>query len=1037
MIKNRSIKFLYIGIILCFTNQNLLAQQSADYTYLSKVMQEANVLYHDGLYQSAATVYDDVLSKYKPYEEEHIKSELAFAGIRKALANLYLHPNLGVGALQKAIIDYTPHPIVNEAHFALGDYHYNRKNYKASIASYDNLNWDYFTKEDRSEGIFKQSYCHFVSKHFKQSLSGFNKIAKQGNSYYYEALYYSGMSSYFTNDFDDAAKQFEKLKNHPQYKKDIPNYLAQIYFARTEYDKVISYGERAIKQRGVSKLTTLHQLIGQAYYQKGNYEKALPHLVAYEADTDKLTAEEFYQLAITHHNLGKYEESVPYFREISSLDNEIGINANFYLADAYIKTGDKNSAQSAFRNLQALDIPRDRKDEMQFNYAKISADQGNSSEAITALSKIPKTSAYYKESQALMINLLSSTEDHEAVIKALANLKPLNGELKDIYQKTYYSRAIQNYSDEKYEQAENDFIEALQHPINQELNASSSFWLAHIEADKGDYKRSNKSYGEYLLTSKGLPSTPSVNTFLANYNMAYNYVELGDKRKSLEHFDKTTSIGRKEPKGKSSAIYSDALIRSADLYFEEKDLQTAFKRYKSYTKLKSIGGKDYATYQMATISGLSGETFDQLVLLEDLVDTYPDSEYTDDALVDIGNSYIKLGKNDEARNTFLKIINGFKQSSLLNQAYLKLGLLSYNQGDFPKASEYYQTVFDNNPSPKEADQAMAALEEIYVDDLARPNDYVKIVKEIDGYEIEESDKDSLVYRTAEIQFKNGKYEAAIKAYNDYLREYPKGKHILPVHYGRAQSLTKLKNYSAALSDYEVIVEKGPSQYYEDAIEKAAIITYLNEKDFEKSLKYNMLLESISKDEKKIKRSQYFALRSAHHLDKTELINAYAQKIIANDLTEIDELSFAHYALGKEYYRQNKYAEASKNFEEVITTSKAEIAAESRYLIAEIHYRKKRLDLAEQMCKQANNVISGYPFWVAKSVLLLSDIYIDKDDLYNAKAALEVIVENYKVQDEIPAEAKRKLGLVDNMIKNQNRIIDRTNSETLQLIDNGN
>ena len=1022
-------------MLFCLTTTLLFSQQSVDYIYLAKALEEADDHFAEGLYQAASKQYEEIINEYKAKEEEHIKHQLASAGIGKALADLYVHPNAGISSIQKAIIDYTPHPKTNDAHFALGNYHYNAKNYKESIASFDKLNWDYFNKKKRAEGIFKQSYCHFVSKHFRQSLSGFAKVAKQGNAYYYPATYYSGMSSYFTNEFDDAAKQFEKLKNHPTYKKDIPNYLAQIYFTRNEYDKVISYGEKALKQKGINNVTGLHQLVGQSYYQKGNYEKAITHLVAYESQTEKLTAEEFYQLAITHHNLGRYDESIKYFREISSLDNEIGINANFYLADAYLQKGDKNSAQSAFRNLQSLPIPKGRKDEMQFNYAKISADQGNTSEAITALTKIPKTSTYYKESQGLMINLLSGSQDHEAVISALKNLSPLSAELKDIYQKTYYSRAIQNYSDENFDQAEDDFIEALQQPVNQEINAASAFWLAHIEADRGDYKKSNKSYQEYLNISKGLASTPDVNAYLANYNMAYNYVELGEPSNSLKHFDNTTSIGRKEPKGKSSAIYADALIRSADIYFKQREFKTAFKRYKDFTKLKSIDGKDYATYQMAAISGQSGEPYDQLILLEELVDTYPDSEYTDDALVDIGNSYIKLDKNDEARKTFLKIITEFKRSSLLNQAYLKLGLLSYNRGDFPQASEYYQAVFDNNPTPKEADEAMAALEEIYVDDLAKPGDYVKIVKDIDGFDINESDQDSLVFRTAEVQFKNGKYDAAIKAYNDYVREYPKGKYLLPVYYGRAQSLTKLKNYSAALQDYEKIVEKGSSHYYEDAVEKAAVITYLNEKDFEKSLKYNMLLESISKDEKKIKRSQYFALRSAHSLDRSELINAYANKIISNNLTEIDELSFAHYALGKEFYRKNKYVEASKNFEEVITTSKAEIAAESRYLIAEIHYREKRLDLAEQMCKQANSKISGYPYWVAKNVLLLSDVYVDKEDLYNAKAALEVVVENYKVQDGIPAEAKRKLGLVDSMIKSQNRIINRESKETLELIDN--
>ena len=63
------------------------------------------------------------------------------------------------------------------------------------------------------------------------------------------------------------------------------------------------------------------------------------------------------------------------------------------------------------------------------------------------------------------------------------------------------------------------------------------------------------------------------------------------------------------------------------------------------------------------------------------------------------------------------------KSPLINQAYIKLGLISYNRSNINAATEYYKKIFANNPTPQEAQVGLAALEEIYIRDLGRPNDY--------------------------------------------------------------------------------------------------------------------------------------------------------------------------------------------------------------------------------------------------------------------------------------------------------------------------
>lgn len=48
-----------------------------------------------------------------------------------------------------------------------------------------------------------------------------------------------------------------------------------------------------------------------------------------------------------------------------------------------------------------------------------------------------------------------------------------------------------------------------------------------------------------------------------------------------------------------------------------------------------------------------------------------------------------------------------------------------------------------------------------------------------------------------------------------------------------------------------------------------------------------------------------------------------------------------------------------------------------------------------MITDASAKNSAYPYWVAKGLILLSDISMQKNDIFNAKAALEAVQENFR------------------------------------------
>ena len=121
---------------------------------------------------------------------------------------------------------------------------------------------------------------------------------------------------------------------------------------------------------------------------------------------------------------------------------------------------------------------------------------------------------------------------------------------------------------------------------------------------------------------------------------------------------------------------------------------------------------------------------------------------------------------------------------------------------------------------------------------------------------------------------------------------------------------------------------------------------------------------------------------------------------------------------------------------MIANSDDERTAEARYLRADTYYRQRQLDRAQTLALEANRESSGYPFWVAKTVILLSDVLRDKKDLYNARAALEALLENYKEDETLIAEARQKLARVEAEIAAGSRLNTQPSDPNRLELDNG-
>ena len=138
------------------------------------------------------------------------------------------------------------------------------------------------------------------------------------------------------------------------------------------------------------------------------------------------------------------------------------------------------------------------------------------------------------------------------------------------------------------------------------------------------------------------------------------------------------------------------------------------------------------------------------------------------------------------------------------------------------------------------------------------------------------------------------------------------------------------------------------------------------------------------------------------------------------------------------FDKKDYDRAVASFNKVVTNSNNENTAEARYSIAYVHYVKRDLDVAENAAMNAIRENSSYQIWVAKSGLLLADIYVEQSNYFDARALLEGMISSYQNEAEVKdqvAEAKQKLAAL-NAKENRNNSLTNPNSDILELDETG-
>jgi TolA-binding protein len=133
-------------------------------------------------------------------------------------------------------------------------------------------------------------------------------------------------------------------------------------------------------------------------------------------------------------------------------------------------------------------------------------------------------------------------------------------------------------------------------------------------------------------------------------------------------------------------------------------------------------------------------------------------------------------------------------------------------------------------------------------------------------------------------------------------------------------------------------------------------------------------------------------------------------------------------LAVSYYKLGQQDKALPILSKLSADTNSAEGAESKFLVAEILFEKQKLKEAEKEIMDFIDKNSPHQFWLAKSFLLLSDIYLKNGDEFQAKHTLKSIEENYpEPNDGILDTTRRKLALLEDAeakdTKNQSKPLE--------------
>ncbi|MFD0991430.1 tetratricopeptide repeat protein [Mariniflexile jejuense] len=561
-------------------------------------------------------------------------------------------------------------------------------------------------------------------------------------------------------------------------------------------------------------------------------------------------------------------------------------------------------------------------------------------------------------------------------------------------EKFYFNNGYSAFSSKQYKEAK-QYLTRVEN--SKEYGSQAKYYIGFMAYEGDDYESANKYFDQVS------------NQEQYKEKLSYYQADLNFK---LGNFEKAIQLAKAKLKSSDANEVSELSKIIGESYFNLKKYDEAIPYLEAY---KGVKGKWSNTdfYQLGYAHYKQGH-FEKAISEFNKIISGTNS-IAQNAYYHLGESYIKLGKKQEALNAFKNASEMDFDLKIQEDAYLNYAKISYDIGNpYQSAPQVLAGYLDKYPKTTYREE----IETLLIDSYITSKNYKEALKLLEGkksFENKAAYQKVAFYRGLEL-YNEGKYAEAKILFDASLKEPRDATFTARTTFWKAETDYNLSNYNDALLSFKQFQQQSvaaSTPEYKN-IDYNLAYTYFKLKNYSQTAQYfNQYIASSKRtgsDNTRLN-DAYLRLGDAYFVssDYKSAINAYENAIKLSTLDA--DYAFFQKAISAGYIGQD--SKKIKELEQFISEyQKSKLRDDAMYELANTYVKNGDTDKAVQMYNRLNSEYKMSSF-VPKSHLRQGLVYYNSGKNEQALTKFKQVASDYpETPEAVQAVATARLIYID-------------------------
>ncbi len=861
----------------------------------------------------------------------------------------------------------------------------------AGVVETENGLWQLAQQSELSQhdkAVFKFLYAYelFKQKRFADADRIFEKILLTRKGEYEYAFFYSGLIDLLNEDYTSAAAKLKKIGKNEMLQLHAPYYLAAAHYGNKDYDTIEKFYSPRLKETNLHNITGLTKIVGYAQFNKEDYEASIATLKTLE-QYRKLNSDEQFVLGMAYQKSGNRELSTKLLSKVADQSKPLAGRARYEQAVNLSKEKKYSESIALFEEL--LTQEGFNRYEVVWNLAVLNGQTKKYDQSVQYATELLDS---YKKDQAigLLEQLIDNVKNERLYVQLIRTLYQKLAD-DDVLKTSVYGKAMVALKNQDKKKA-NTYFELLADidPLVEERGTVAA-WRGIMAFEEGNFPKAVRLLTNY---QNARPLNHQYNTldFNSDYFLGYANFKLKNHSGALGHFANTLDALNKNNEltvPNSTETIDDLYLRMGDCYFLLDEYPSAQRAY-NYLVQNNRPQKDYALWQTSIIAELQNKPYDQIVILDELINDFTESKYRNRAIFSTANALFAINRFEKSAKFYQHILQSNAPLGLQEESKIQLGLINVNAGNYQQAANLFQELIDSSQNQDVVHRSHIALREIYSDYTYDTDAYLQLIAS-DHKGEREVDLASELFDLAMNNFEKGNSEEAIRQWKKLIQEYPESPILGASYKNLAVAYESTQQWELAMEAYNEAASHNSKNEQINAFIKAEAIAYDEMNDLREYLEIRKKRRSNFPDQDFTTEEIYRECIANFELGNFKNSEKLMLEIVSDQDFSTRKKKNVIARVSLQLSRSKQWSGLLTIYENPSVENIVDGSPKLVYQRSLALFNEDQLDEAIVSITDHYDTLLEDPAWLAKGIILLSDIYVLKDDKISAEAALEALI----------------------------------------------